>query len=335
MDIDSPPLPPDTHSNSMDVDDVSFEALSAKKPAPDSCIRPPALSNCLREEDHSFVGFFAESPAPFASGTQNKLSSPPKTSVTSGRKRNLEPDSSLELSSEDASPSSPLASLAGPVRPSLQKAASAAALFSGQTAVSRRRASDRSIGSRSSTSSVLKPTSSGQSSRRSSNESSPPKKERLQAQKKARADSVDTMASRPRALVNSQRPASGSDVSDKYRPSSAGYSNKSFQQSIGLGLPPPARSSYQSENLSSRPRHIVSASESHMTFANTKRRPASDSHRSIKSSMPPDTRMESDGKRLPCHQVSEDGIMRVKPEVVRLNMHTLRRKLTRAGLLGV
>lgn len=327
MDIDSPPLPPDSQHHAMELDDLSFEALTGPKPD-DGSIQPPALMSVLRQQA-DFGDFFAASPC--AQPTRARSSSvlllqreqqqqqqldQASQPSAGGKKRSFEPDQSFDLSSEDASPSSPLAQIQVPARPTLQKAASVATTVFPGFGPSRRRVSDRSASSgRSSVTSTRMP-GSGQSSRRTSFDSSPPRDERIQLQKKARGDAVETIIPPPTRPFQPRRADSaGSNESNDeglrhHRQTSAG-NNKAAQQSMGLGLPPPARSSGQSL----RPRHVTSASESFMSFAQPKRRVASDSAAKV---MPPETRMESDGKRLPCHQVAEDGLMRIKPETVRL-----------------
>lgn len=313
MDIDSPPLPPDNYNNAMELDDMSFEALSPNQPS-DGFINPPALMSILKQTQQADFGdFFAASPTPQSVQARESAVSVKEREkiLSSNRKRSFDADQSFELSSEDASPSSPLAQIQVPARPNLQKAASVACTMFPTLGVTRRRPSDRSnaTSGRGSISS-MRALSSGQSSRRTSFDNSPPRDDRVQLQKKARGESMEssTLSSR----LSQARRSESLEGRDDRRSQGASTLNKAAQQSIGLGLPPPARSSMASEILS-RPRHITSASESHMTFALPKRRVASDSAAKV---MPPETRMESDGKRLPCHQVADDGLMRIKAETV-------------------
>lgn len=307
----------------MDLDDGSPEHLSKLCAEVEVSIEPPALMSASQQQTRvqhaDFGDFFSASPAP------REETMPVADSVPGSRKRSFEPDQSLELSSEDASPSSPLAQLTGPARPSLQKAASSAAVLGGSI-LSRRRTSDRSSGSRAGGSS-------NSSSRRPSMEDVAPSDDRVQMQKKARAETTDAVPTRATArpiLIDTRRAQSAVESStlEKRRPATATF-NKATASSLGLGLPPAARSSSfhasgSSESVSFKPRHLASASESYMSFRdNQKRRVASDSVKSGLGSNGPDslpeTRMESDGKRLPCHSVAEDGLMRVRPEIVCLS----------------
>ena len=303
IETSSPPL------DAMDIDPKSPQAQIGSK-------------QHFQSSEHSFSEFFEASPqGPTAQDIPDLPQPSTYATGQNAKKRSYEPEQSFEASSDDASPSSPLAPLTYAARPTLVKAASMAAGGS-MFGSGRRRGSDRTINKRPSLATL-------QGSRAPSVEVSPPREDQQQA-KKSRADLEGQ--SRPSYFKPRRAHSVHDAVFDNPGPFSSG-TTATFK-SLGLGAPPsnqglvpPRNASAPTDYFGFKPRHAPSASESMANMFGaapvpTKQRPTSGSQMQGPSTgFPESWGSEADGKALPCHSTKEDGLMRIMPTVVCLSSH--------------
>lgn len=318
-----------TFSTLQDIIETSSPPLDAMDIDPKSPEAQMGLTRHPGSANSSFSEYFQASPQASANNLANLPQPNANAAQTNAKKRSYEPEQSFEASSDDASPSSPLAQLNYSARPPLIKAASMATAGS-MFGSARRRGSDRSITRRPSLATL-------QGSRAPSVEVSPPREDQQQA-KKSRADLEGQ--SRPSFF----KPRRAHSVCDAvFNPPSQPASSTSFStatyKSLGLGAPPapnglappPRNASAPSDYFGFKPRHGPSNSESMANMfgptnhMGNKNRPMSGSGANAKNGVPPKAAgfpeewgvNEADGKALPCHSTKEDGLMRIMPSVVR------------------